>query len=478
MVATLVATPWTIRLLGPERYGVLALMSVIFGYLAFSDLGMGAASTRFGAMAHEKGDDEGEAAAIWSALVLALVPATLVGTALFTLARPLIVQGLRLPPSLHYAGIFCVRLAAIGFIGRSVSGVLNTPALVRLRIELLVPVTSGAALLQIVFVPIVLYLGAGLEGAAVVVACAAILPAVLNAVISLKLLPALRRPRVRKELLSALARYGGALVVSLLAETALTNMEKLLIPRYASVHALAHYSVAFTLAFMMTSVPMAILNMLLPAMSRLFSNDDRFGLELLYRRALHAVLYWGLPATLFVCVVARPFLTIWAGPEYGRESTLPFFLLIGGVFMEILSFPSYGLLLACGRTDLVARCNVLLLLPYLVVAIFLIQRFGAVGAAVAWSLRTIAGTILFIWLTGRESGFRFRPLPDRLPAFAFSTVVLLAGASAFFVSSSIAKVAIAGTAVLLYGALIFTRVLTADERAAVGQILPSPIKFR
>src|SRR5437870_3702644 len=108
MLATLVATPWTIRLLGPERYGVLALMSVIIGYLAFSDLGMGAASTRFGAMAHEQGDDEGEAAAIWSALVLALVPATLVGATLFAFARPLVVQGLRLPPSLHSAGIFCV----------------------------------------------------------------------------------------------------------------------------------------------------------------------------------------------------------------------------------------------------------------------------------------------------------------------------------------------------------------------------------
>ncbi len=471
MLATLVATPWTIRLLGPERYGVLALMHVLVGYLAFADLGMGTASTRFGAMAHEQGDEEGEAAAIWSSLMLALVPATLVGAALFALARPLVVQGLRLPPSLHEAGIFCVRLAAIGFMGRNASGVLNTAALVRLRVELLVSVASGSAILQIVLVPVVLYLGAGLKGAAIVIACVAILNSLMHAVISMKLLPALRRPIVRSDLLKALARFGGALVVSTIAETALTNSEKLLIPRYASVQALAHYSVAFTLAFMMTAVPTAMLQMLMPALSRMHANDDRPGLEQLYRRALHGMLYWGLPAVLFVSVVARPFLTLWAGPEYGRESALPFFLLIGGVLVEILSFPSYGLLIAYGRTDLVARCNVLLLLPYLIVAVVLIHYFGAAGAAVAWSLRTCAGTVLFAWYAGRESGFRFPLLPDRRGSFAMSIAVLIAGAAGFFVPSAIMKVAIAGTAVMIYGSLVFARVLTADERTAIRGIV-------
>src|SRR5581483_6682316 len=423
MLATLLATPWTLRLLGPERYGVLALMHVIGGYLAFADLGMGTASTRFGAMAHEQGDDHGEAAAIWSSLLLALIPATFVGATLFTLARPLVVQGLRLPPSLHAAAIFCVQAAAIAFIARSVAGV-------------------------------------------------ALATAVAHAIISLRLLPALRRPDIRKELLAPLASFGGALVISTIAEKALMNAEKLLIPRYASVNALAHYSVAFTLAFMMTAVPTAMLQMLLPALSRLHASGDRAGLELLYRRALHGMLYWGLPATLFVCVVARPFLTIWAGPEYGRESTLPFFLLIGGVLVEILSFPSYGVLLAYGRTDLIARCNVALLVPYLAVAVVLIQHFGAAGAAIAWSLRAIAGTMLFVLLARRESGFRFRPLPDRIGAFALSAAVLAAGAPAFLTSSLIARLAIAGTAVLIYGALILARVLTPDERLAVRRIIP------
>ena len=47
MVASLVATPFTIRMLGPESYGVLALVNVLVGYLAFTDVGMGLTATRF-----------------------------------------------------------------------------------------------------------------------------------------------------------------------------------------------------------------------------------------------------------------------------------------------------------------------------------------------------------------------------------------------------------------------------------------------
>jgi hypothetical protein len=48
LLASLVATPFVLRLLGAEGYGVLALINVLIGYLAFTGIGVGAASTGFG----------------------------------------------------------------------------------------------------------------------------------------------------------------------------------------------------------------------------------------------------------------------------------------------------------------------------------------------------------------------------------------------------------------------------------------------
>ena len=45
LLVALAATPFVIRALGPERYGVLALMHLLNACLGFSDFGMGIAST-------------------------------------------------------------------------------------------------------------------------------------------------------------------------------------------------------------------------------------------------------------------------------------------------------------------------------------------------------------------------------------------------------------------------------------------------
>ena len=96
-------------------------------------------------------------------------------------------------------------------------------------------------------------------------------------------------------------------------------------------------------------------------------------------------LFWKyLP--LLLCVVARPFFTLWAGPEYGRESTLPLYILAAGLVFEVMAFVPC-IPRAVGRSDLIARCHLIVMIPYLVVSAILISWYGAAGAAAAWSAR-------------------------------------------------------------------------------------------
>ncbi len=474
MVATLVATPFVIRFLGPSSYGVLALVYVMIGYLSFADMGMGTASTRFGSMAHARGDDEGEATAIWSALMIAAVPALTVGLLLFIGARPLIEHGLRIPALLQQPAVLAVRVASLGFVARAFAGVLNTPAIVRLRMDLVVLISTGTSAAQILLVPVVLFLGGGLSGAVAVATSATIAAAILHAVTGARLLPQLRRPRISRALLKPLVRFGGGLVVSTIATAILANLEKLLLPRYASLQALAFYSVAFTLANLLTQLPVAMLQSLVPAFSQLHASGNAAGLQMLYRRGLRGMLYWTLPGTVFICAAAYPFFSIWAGPRFGQGSTLPLYLLVGGIACEIISYVPYALLITFGRTDIIARCQLSLIIPYLIVAVVLIQRYGAAGAAVAWSLRALLTAILFASFARRVSGFSFNPWPDRVRGYLLALAVLLipVGATLLIPTSALARVAIAGVAVALHGMVILTRVLTSQEREALRNMLP------
>src|SRR5207249_5144145 len=132
----------------------LALVNVLVGYLAFADMGMGVASTKFATEAHAEGGAE-EAKVVWTAALIAAVPSLLVAALLALFAAPLAQHALRLPPGLVPAATIALRLTALGFIGRSVAGVFNTPQLVRLRLDLFTIVTTGSALAQICLVPVV-----------------------------------------------------------------------------------------------------------------------------------------------------------------------------------------------------------------------------------------------------------------------------------------------------------------------------------
>src|SRR5438270_13657663 len=66
-VTAFVVTPFTIRLFGPEQYGIWAIIITIVSYFGFADLGMSTASTRFASMAYESGDSEKESSVVWMA---------------------------------------------------------------------------------------------------------------------------------------------------------------------------------------------------------------------------------------------------------------------------------------------------------------------------------------------------------------------------------------------------------------------------
>lgn len=474
IVGVLAATPFTIRLLGPEAYGVLALVNVLIGYLAFTDMGMGLTATRFGAAAHSRLDDRGEVAVVWTSTVIAIVPAALSALVLALFAAPLVDEVLRLSAELRSESIIVLRLAALGFIARSASGVLNAPQLVRLRMDLNTTVTAAIGIGQSCLVPIVLFLGGGLVGAATVISGISIGAVFVHLVISQRLLPPLFKPRIDPALVRPLMRFGIGLVGSTIAAMVLVNIEKMFLPRFASVTALAHYAVAYSVAGMLAVVPGALRQTLLPAFSRLHAERDTDSLARLYGRALRGNLLWIAPASVLLCVAAKPFFTLWAGPEFGQQSTVPFYILVGGLLFNVMAYIPYTLLMAFGRSDLIARFHLAELLPYVVVAAVLTYWLGVIGAAIAWSLRVALDSLLFFIAARRVAGLRFSPVPVKQGVYAIAAGALLPPLLLLFneAASHLALLScVTVLSLVTYGCLVWRRVLSAEERAWVAHSL-------
>ena len=249
LAVSMVSTPFLIRMLGAESYGVFVLVGLIPAYLTFTDLGMGFASTKYGSEAFGKEQREQEAHVVTTASVIGLLTVLPFSIAIFIFSG-FWVSLLNVPEHLRADAGLAFKFAAIALAINVLSNIVNTPQLARLRIDLNTLVTAGFRIVGSILAPVIVYLGGGISGAAFAVMTASILTFIGHVVISGRLNPAMLRPAMDREMIRPLVKFGAALALSGIAAVFLGHLEKLVLVKQTTVENLAYYSVAFTFASM------------------------------------------------------------------------------------------------------------------------------------------------------------------------------------------------------------------------------------
>jgi hypothetical protein len=128
--------------------------------------------------------------------------------------------------------------------------------------------------------------------------------------------------------------------------------------------------------------------------------------------------------------------------------------------------------MATSRADFIARYHLLELLPYLCLAGLLTDRFGAVGAAAASSARLAVPVFVFLPAARRFEGLKAAVLPGNRRDYLLSLAALLLPVAAGIIAGANALILIGTTvlAVIAYAFLVWTRVLTGNERNMVGRL--------
>jgi O-antigen/teichoic acid export membrane protein len=176
-------------------------------------------------------------------------------------------------------------------------------------------------------------------------------------------------------------------------------------------------------------------------------------------------LIWLLPALMVLFVIAKPFFTLWAGEEFGRESTLPFYILLFGLFFNILAYVPHSSIVANGRTDALAKLYWIELGFYAVAVYVLIKFFGIAGAAAAWSLRVILDAFAIIWLSKRIAKVPFRFF-HHFPALVIAVAMLVPAVifAAFYDNFSLWLILLGPVCIALYSVLIWRTFIEPAER--------------
>lgn len=469
--------PFVIRFLGAEAYGVYILVILIPGYFYFADFGMNMGSTKFGSEAYARGARDEEGRIIRTAALVAFLSSLPVAFVMFVFSLS-IAAWLNVPARLQAEASLALKIASVTFVLNFLCNIFNTPQFIRLRMDLNTFVTAGFKILAALMIPVVLYAGGGIVGAVSVLLIATFATLLVHLYVSGRLLNELFQFSISRTVVKPLLKFGGALVISGIAGVLLVNLEKLVLARVTSVETLAFYSVAFMLANVATLFSSSMIQSLLPAFSQLLRPEKKEELNTLFSRSLRINMIGFIPFMLLLFVLARPFFTIWAGENFGSESTIPFYVLLFGVFFNIIAYVPYGVLMAAGRTDLLARIYWIELFPYIMVIALLTYEFGAVGAAAAWSIRVIVDSAVIIWFSKKSVGISLDMFQGKGSAFLLIFLLLIPSVLiVFFIGNySVWLLLTVPAFLIIYLAVVWRKLLHVEEKVWMSGKLPKLFK--
>jgi O-antigen/teichoic acid export membrane protein len=393
----LVTVPFYLKLVGPDRYGVLAIAWLVLGYFGLFDLGLGRATAqRIAALRNASASER--ASTFWTALCLNVFMGLSVALVLWPLSLYFFGHFFRMDEVLRTEVIAAAPMLALAVPVATTTGVLTGALQGRERfLEVNVISVLSTTLFQLLplavawlygpYLPLLLLSALGARAIALVVLwqrCQSDL---------------VRGQPVRPDrmLVKPLLSYGGWILLTSIIGPLLVVSDRFLIGAILGSVMVGHYAVIFQLAERITVIPMSLTNAIFPRLALLTEEDA----GRLSANAISAILAIMTPAVIIGIIVLDRFLSLWVGEDIARDVSFVGKILLAGYWINSLSLVPYARLQAIGRPDLVTKLLLVELPVYLPVMYFAIISYGLLGAAVTFSVRLAVDYILLSAAVGR-----------------------------------------------------------------------------
>ncbi|HYZ34134.1 MAG TPA: flippase, partial [Crenalkalicoccus sp.] len=348
LLLALVLTPVLVHALGLDRWGLFTLALAMVGVFGVFDLGVGQALTR--ALAERIGAGRTEdAAALAGAALATLLGVSLVAAALLWAFVPLLVERvLRVPPALQAEAADALRVltaaAPLVVVNAALWGVLAAYQRFRAANLVTIPVAAFYYLGPV----LVLLVWDSLTGVMLALVGCRLVNTLCYAVLVRRLLPGIGLWRPRFGLALPLLRLGGWMTFSGMLTQALLYADRFLVGALVSLTAVAFYATPLDLVLRAWILPVAVAQVLLPAMAGAFGVRPAATAALLRRGAL-LIMALVLPACLALAGAAEPILRLWLGETFAAGGAGVLRILALGVFFSCAAFAPASLLDAIGR---------------------------------------------------------------------------------------------------------------------------------
>lgn len=403
VLVTLAATPFIVHRLDVSVYGLFTLLLAFTAYFAMLDLGFGYATTKYVAEFRARGDVAAVQKIASTSLTAYLVLALAGGLGLAALSPLLIHDVLAVPARLRPLAQTAFLVSSLGFSLTMILQAFQAFPNALQRMELTTRRTIVFTTASTGGIVGVLALGHGLLAVLAVQVVVNAFAVAAFFLLARRLLPEIRlRPGFDRATFRMLARFSLLKFANNVSTNTVMQIDKVLVGALVSLGAVGFYFVPLQLAQRLTTVVGAVAVAFLPAASALHGRSDREHLVELYLRATKVVAVLGLPLAALLVVFAHPILEFWIDPQFADKGALTLQLLSVGYGINIFSTIPAITSDSLGRPGVTAAFSIASACLNVALSLFLIPRFGIVGAALAIGINSATLVPYFLWYVHRR----------------------------------------------------------------------------
>ncbi|MBK1665724.1 teichoic acid transporter [Rhodospirillum rubrum] len=385
VVSAFFLMPFLIHALGPERYGLWALIGTIIAQFSLLDFGLSATAQRYmaGALAQE---DRARAGEIFSAAALLFLIAGGVALALSLILAA--VAPLVMAPG-PGRDEFALALAIMGvMVGLSLPlNVVRGTVMARMSFAWLSVIEIGRALLRVGAVVLVIDQGRGLAALAAITLAITVLEAVALRLLLARVLPwlSVRLGAVRRATLIELFHFSKHVFVVKIGDMARYRMDNFIIAPVLGLSAVTHYSAASRLADTFISLIDRVFTLCGPVFSGYAALDDRENMRekfLLFTRFATLATACAAGGVLSAGWI---FIPLWLGAEF-IDSYHAMAALTIGLTALLIQAPTREVLSALYKHPFDAWTNLAEAVANLAISLLLVRDFGILGVALGTAI--------------------------------------------------------------------------------------------
>ena len=214
----------------------------------------------------------------------------------------------------------------------------------------------------------------------------------------------------RIELLKEIVPFGLMLSIVVTFWTIITYTDRILLGYFLggekATIAIAIYTMATTLATMIMIFPSAVSSIFLPMISELYAKEKRKEMAELSNSAIRWVIFLITPPTLIFIIFPEEILQMFYGKAYSGGAVVLMIFAIG-FFIRSLSFIQGSLLAALRAVKLEIYTAAAAAVSNIALNWVLIPRYGIEGAAISSAVSFALVTVLLVYFTKKTFGLGF-----------------------------------------------------------------------